>query len=42
MEHNHYIAWIDAHKPPGMPLEQFKEFLGLIAALTVQENLDPK
>lgn len=40
MEHEHYNAWVDRNKPAGMSLNDFKEFLGLIGAITVQKNLN--
>lgn len=51
MLYEHYIAWLDANKPEGMPMDDFKDILGLMGAsmvkhitevkgLTVDEQID--
>lgn len=40
MMHKEWLSWIEANKPVGMPDAEFRNFLGLIGTLTVQQNLD--
>lgn len=42
MVYEQYIAWIDANKPDGMPMADFKDFLGFVGATMVQHITNTK
>lgn len=42
MMYSEYQNWVKRNTPPLMPDHDFREFLALIGAMTVQQNLDDR
>lgn len=39
MRYSEYKSWMERNKPLGMPMADFQDFVGLIGALTLTQNM---